>query len=202
MYDGLRAAPDRMFYVPFLQRYAEGEYAFAVRTSDNPAALMQRLRSEVAAIVPQMPVMDLTTMSEHIDARTANERLLATMSGFFAVLALIVAAIGIYGLVAYAVARRVPEIGVRVALGASQRHVLWQIMRATVIVAAMGVGVGLAVSLAAGRLLDGFLFGLRPTDPRVYALAVGCLLSAGVIAAVPPVLRALRIDPVAALRYE
>jgi putative ABC transport system permease protein len=80
--------------------------------------------------------------------------------------------------------------------------VLWQIMRATVIVAAMGVGVGLAVSLAAGRLLDGFLFGLRPTDPRVYALAVGCLLSAGVIAAVPPVLRALRIDPVAALRYE
>jgi predicted permease len=202
MYDGLRAGAERMFYVPFYQRYAEGEYTFAVRTRGNPGPLIRRLPEEIAAIAPQMPVMDLTTMAEHIDARIANERLLATMSGFFAALALCVAAIGIYGVVAYTVARRTPEIGVRVALGAGRSHVFWQVVRASALVSGVGVVVGLGVSLAASRLLEGFLFGLPPTDPRIYSGAVACLLGAGVAAAVPPVRRALRIDPVTALRYE
>jgi ABC-type antimicrobial peptide transport system permease subunit len=141
-------------------------------------------------------------MAGHIDARTANERLLATMSGFFGALALVVAAIGLYGIVAYTVARRTPEIGVRVALGASRSHVLWQVVRASVLVSGVGVLVGLGVSLAASRLLEGFLFGLPPTDPRIYSGAVASLVVAGIVAAVPPVLRALRVDPVTALRYE
>jgi len=202
MYGGLRAGAERMFYVPFYQRYAEGEYTFAVRTRGNPAPLMQRLPAEIAAIAPQLPVMDLTTMAGHIDARTANERLLATMSGFFGALALVVAAIGLYGIVAYTVARRTSEIGVRIALGASRGHVLWQVVRASVLVSGVGVVVGLGVSLAASRLLEGFLFGLPPTDPRIYGGAVASLVVAGIVAAVPPVLRALRVDPVTALRYE
>jgi ABC-type antimicrobial peptide transport system permease subunit len=202
MYEGLRSGAERMFYVPFYQRYAEGEYTFAVRTRGNPAPLMQRLPGEIAATAPQMPVMDLTTMAEHIDARVSNERLLATMSGFFGALALVVAALGIYGIVAYTVARRSPEIGVRVALGAGRSHVLWQVVRASVFVSGIGVVAGLAASLAASRLLEGFVFGLPPTDPRIYACAVVLLLTAAVAAAVAPVLRALRIDPVTALRYE
>jgi ABC-type antimicrobial peptide transport system permease subunit len=168
----------------------------------NTAPLLRQLPAEIAAIAPQIPVTDLTTVAAQIDARSSNERLLATMSGFFAALALCVAAIGIYGVVAYTVARRTPEIGVRMALGASRGHVLWEVLRASVIVSGIGVGIGLGVSLAASRLLEGFLFGLPPTDPRIYSAAVGCLLGAGVAAAVPPVMRALRIDPVRALRYE
>jgi predicted permease len=202
MYDGLRAAPDRMFYVPFFQRYAEGEYTFAVRTRGNAAPLMQRVPAEIAAVAPQMPVIDLTTVAAQIDARSANERLLATMSGFFGALALLVAALGIYGIVAYTVARRTPEIGVRIALGARRGHVLWQVVRASVVVSAIGVVIGLGVALAASRLLEGVLFGLPPTDPRIYATAVACLLVAAIVAAVPPVLRALRIQPARALRYE
>jgi predicted permease len=202
MYDGLRAGAERMFYVPFYQRSAEGEYTFAVRTRGSTAPLMRRLPAEIAAIAPQMPVMDLTTLAGHIDARTANERLLATMSGFFGALALVVAAIGIYGIVAYTVARRTPEIGVRVALGASRGHVLRLVVQASVLVSTVGVVAGLGVSLAASRLLEGFLFGLPRTDPRIYSGALASLVVAGIVAAVPPVLRALRVDPVTALRYE
>jgi predicted permease len=202
MYDGLRAGAERMFYVPFYQRYAEGEYTFAVRTRGNTAPLLRRLPSEIAAVAPQLPVIDLTTLEAQVDARSGNERLLATMSGFFGALALVVAAIGIYGIVAYTVARRTPEIGVRIALGAPRGHVLWQVVRASIAVSGIGVSVGLGVALAASRLLEGFLFGLAATDPRVYSGAIVCLLGAAVVAAVPPVLRALRIDPVTALRYE
>ena len=202
MYEGLRSGAERMFYVPFYQRYAEGEYTFAVRTRGNPAPLMQRLPGEMAAIAPQMPVMDLTTMAEHIDARVSNERLLATMSGFFGALALVVAALGIYGIVAYTVARRTPEIGVRVALGAGRSHVLWQVVRASVLVS--GIGVVRSCSIARGQsdCSRDSSSGCRRQIPASTAVPSSACWWPLIAAAVAPVLRALRIDPVTALKYE
>lgn len=149
-----------------------------------------------------MPMLGLTTVARQIEERTANERLLATMSGVLGVLALILAGIGIYGVVAYIVARRTAELGLRIALGASHRHVLWSVARGTAAAIAIGIGVGIAVALNASDLLTDVLFGLSPGDLRVYATAAVVLMITGVAAAIHPALKASRISPVVALRYE
>jgi predicted permease len=203
MYDDLREGAERMFYVPFFQRPAEGEYVFAVRTAaGHEPFVLREIPPAVNTIAPNMPVLSLTTLARQIDERTANERLLATISGYLGGLALILAGIGIYGIVAYTVARRTAELGLRIALGASHRHVLWCVARGTVAVIVSGVGLGIVLALGASDMLTSMLFGLPPGDPRVYATAAAVLFITGVAAAVPPVLRAFRIDPVVALRSE
>jgi predicted permease len=202
MYDDLRRGARRMFYVPFFQRYADGEYVFAVRTAGSADLLAQRIPAAVGAVAPEMPVLALSTIERQLADLSVNERLLATTSGFFGALALILAGIGIYGIVAYTVARRTPEIGVRIALGATRWHLMWQVVRGSIAVVAVGVGIGLALALAASDMATDLLFGLPPTDPRVYMIGAGILLLVGIVSAVPPVLRALRIEPVTALRYE
>jgi ABC-type antimicrobial peptide transport system permease subunit len=191
-----------MFYVPFFQRYAEGEYVFAVRTGGNASLMAQQVPAAVAAVAPEMPVLGLRTVEGQIADRTANERLLATTAAFFGILALILAGIGIYGIVAYTVARRTPEIGLRMALGATRGDVTWHVARASTAVLAIGLAIGVAIAVAASDLATDLLFGLTPTDPRVHAASAAILLLVGIVSAIPPVLRALRIQPVAALRYE
>jgi ABC-type antimicrobial peptide transport system permease subunit len=203
MYDDLRSGAERMFYVPFAQRHAEGEYVFAVRTAEGTtSSVMQQIPRIVNAVAPNMPVLALRTMARQIDERTANERLLAMISTVFGVLALILAGIGIYGIVAYTAAGRTAEIGLRLALGASYRHVLWRVVRGTAAVVATGVGIGLAVAAIASGTLTDIVFGLATTDARVYATAAAVLFVTGLLAAIPPVLRAFRVDPVVALKSE
>jgi ABC-type antimicrobial peptide transport system permease subunit len=149
-----------------------------------------------------MPVLSLTTLARQIDERTANERLLATISGYLGGLALILAGIGIYGIVAYTVQQRTAELGLRIALGASHRHVLWHVARGTIAVMVTGVGLGIVLALRASDMLSSILFGLPPSDPRVYVTAAAVLFITGIIATVPPVRRAFRIDPIVTLRYE
>jgi predicted permease len=203
MYDDLREGAERMFYVPFFQRPAEGEYVFAIRTAGGQEPFVLReMPAAVNAMAPNMPVLGLATLARQIDDRTANERLLATISSYLGGLALILAGIGIYGIVAYTVARRTAELGLRIALGASHRHVLWFVTRGTIAVIVTGVGLGIVLALGASDMLNSILFDLAPGDPRVYATAAAVLLITGVIAAALPVLRAFRIHPVVALRYE
>jgi predicted permease len=201
MYDDLRAGAERMFYVPLLQKTPQGSYVFAVR-SDNPDALLRRIPSEVSAVVPSIPVLGLQTLSGQIDVRLVNERALTAMSIVFGVLALIVASVGIYGIVAYGVTRRTAEIGLRIALGARRHQILWLVVRGTLIVVAAGATIGLTVASLAGGLVRTMLFQLDATDPRIYGAAVVCLVLVGIASCVPPVLRALRIQPETALRYE
>jgi putative ABC transport system permease protein len=202
MYRDLRTSTARMFYVPFYQRYAEGEYVFAVRAAGSVDALVHQIPLEINALAPSMPVLDIRTLARQLDEHTANERLLASMSGFFGALALILAGIGIYGIVAYSVARRIPELGVRLALGAARRHVVWQIARGSVAVVAAGLAIGVAIVMSVGEKLNALLFGIDANDSRVYVSAAMSLLGVGALAAIPAVLRALRIDPVSALRSE
>jgi ABC-type antimicrobial peptide transport system permease subunit len=203
MYDGLRSGSDRMFYVPFSQRPVEGEYVFALRTDPGREPFVLReLPAVVNGVAPDMPMLELSTIARQIDVRSTNERLLAAISGFFAGLALMLAGIGIFGIVAYTVSRRTAELGLRVALGASHRQVVWHVARGTVVAISAGIAIGVLIAFSASDVLSGILFGLPPGDLRVYAGAAVVLSCTGLIAAVPPVLRALRIHPVNALKYE
>jgi len=201
MYDDLRSAAERMFYVPLFQKTPEGSYVFAVR-SDNPDALLRRIPSEVNAVVPNIPVLELQTLGGQIDVRLVNERALAAMSIVFGVLALIVASVGIYGIVAYGVTRRTAELGLRIALGARRRQIMWLVVRGTLVVVATGAAIGLTVASLASGLIRTMLFQLDATDVRIYSAAMVCLVLVGIASCVPPVLRALRIQPETALRYE
>jgi putative ABC transport system permease protein len=203
MYDGLRSGTDRILYVPFSQRPAEGEYVFALKTAPGSEAFVLReLPAVLGAVAPDMPILELRTIAREIDVRSMNERLLAAISGFFGVLALLLAAVGICGIVAYTVARRTAELGLRIALGGSRRHVVWHVARGVIVAVSAGIAVGLVVAVNASDLLQSVLFGLPPSDPRVYAGAALVLACTGVGAALPPVLRAVRIHPVKALKYE
>jgi ABC-type antimicrobial peptide transport system permease subunit len=201
MYDDLRTSAERMFYVPLLQKTPEGSYVFAVR-SDSPDALLVRIPAEVAAVVPNIPMLALETLRSRIDVRLVNERALAAMSILFGALALVVASIGIYGIVAYGVTRRTAELGLRIALGARRRQILWLVVRGTLVVVAAGTAIGLTVAAMAGGLVSAMLFQLESTDARVYGAAIACLVLTGIAACIPPVLRAMRIQPGATLRYE
>ena len=202
MYDDLRSGTERMFYVPFFQRFAEGEYGFAVRTAASADALRREIPGALGAVAPDLPVLSLMSVERQIDERSANERLLAVTSGFFSALAVIIAAIGIYGIVSFTITRRLPELGVRIALGASSRHIVWIVVRSSAAVMALGIAIGLSAALSVKDILDGILFGVPTTEPRVYAIAVAALLIAGSVAMIGPVARALRIDPVTVLRHE
>jgi putative ABC transport system permease protein len=202
MYDDLRTRADRMFYVPFYQRYAEGEYVFAVRTSGNADVLVRQIPREIATVAPNMPVLGISSVARQIDTLTANERLLVTVSGFVGALALILVGIGIYGIVAYTVTRRIPELGLRVALGANARQVVWLLLRGAITVLTAGVVIGLAAGMAATQLLTELVFGIAANDPRVYAMAAAIVIGAGLLSTIVPLARALRVDPVTALRYE
>ena len=202
MYDDLRTLTDRMFYVPFYQRYAEGEYVFAVRTSGNADVLARQIPREIATVAPNMPVLGISPVARQIDALTANERLLVTVSGFVGALALILVGIGIYGIVAYTVTRRIPELGLRVALGANARQVVWLLLRGALTVMTAGVVIGLAAGMAATQLLADLVFGVAANDPRAYAIAAAIVLGAGLLSTIVPLARALHVDPVTALRYE
>ena len=202
MYDDLRSGAERMFYVPFAQRFVEGEYQFAVRTAGDPGILMRDVPEVVAAVVPDMPVLAIGTVARQIEARAGNERLLSAIATTLGALALLLAGIGVYGIVAYTVHRRTPELGLRMALGASRTHVLWYVSRGSLTVVAIGIAIGTVLAVASSTALASTLYGVERTDARVYAGAAAALLAAAAIAVIPAVVRALRIQPVAALRYE
>jgi ABC-type antimicrobial peptide transport system permease subunit len=128
--------------------------------------------------------------------------MLAELSGVFGVLALVLACVGLYGTMSYAVARRTSEIGIRIALGARRGEMLWMVLRETLLLVALGVTIGLAASMVATRFLQDYLFGLKPTDPVTIGAAAMMLAVIAVLAGYLPARRAARVDPMTALRYE
>ena len=160
------------------------------------------LAAAINAVSPNIPVLALKTMARQIDERTANERILTTIAGLLGALALILVGVGIYGIVAYTVARRTAELGIRMVLGATFLRVCWLVARGTIAVTLAGAVTGVVIARMGSGLLTNVLFGVVPSDPRVYAGAALMVLMTGVVAGAPPVLRAFRMNPVAALRYE
>jgi predicted permease len=198
----MREQPVRFVYTPFMQTEALGHATFYVRSAVDPAALGPRLRQLVTGVDPGLPVTDLKTLRTQIGESLFVERLVAALSAAFGLLATLLAAIGLYGVMSYAVALRTREIGVRMALGAERRAVFVLVLREVALLAAIGVALGLPGGYGLGRLVESQLFGLTARDPLTFAVATVALLLAAFVAGYLPAARAMRVDPVVALRYE
>jgi predicted permease len=198
-YNSLRETTAPTVYVPL---QAKGNAALEVRTATDPVSLAARLRPEIARVHPAFRLTDVTTQSALIDGTLVRERLLALLSGFFATVALVLAAVGLYGVLSYAVARRTREIGIRLALGARPAAVVRLVVGDVAVLVALGLVAGVASGLALAQLLTSLLFEVRPSDFWSLALPLGWLLFAAALAALPAALRAVRVDPTVALRYE
>ena len=198
-----RDEPVRRFYVSYFQPIDGITTAnFEIRTDGNPGALNATLRREVAAVNRNMPVLSVKNVRELMDASVVQERLVAKLSSFFGILAVLLAAIGLYGVMSYAVARKTSEIGIRIALGAGTSNVVRLILGEVFLLTAIGGIAGIAAAAAATRLIKTFLFGLTAIDPLSFAGASVVLAATAALAAYLPTRQAARIDPVIALRYE
>jgi ABC-type antimicrobial peptide transport system permease subunit len=156
----------------------------------------------MAEIDPNLPILEVRTIAEQLDQSMGQETLISELSSFFSLLALSLACIGLYGVMTYTVMRRTSEIGIRLALGASMARVLWMVLRESLLLLATGVALGIPLTLAAGRLVQSQLFGLRSYDPATLAAAVLVIGAVTMLAAYLPARRAARVDPMIALRYE
>jgi len=175
---------------------------FEVRTSMNPTAVAASIRGVVGQMDSNLPVFNVHTQSELIDQLLFQERMIAKLSGFFGVLALALACIGLYGLLSYEVSRRTREIGIRMALGAERRGVLRLVVGQGMVLATSGAMVGIGVTLGVTRYLNSMLYDLHANDPVTIVAVVILLTLVAVVACYIPARRALRVDPVVALRYE
>jgi predicted permease len=196
------------FYYPFAQvpdgsvrRWSE-LMSIEVRTSIAPLSVVEPLRREVRGATNDQVLYVVRTMEQLASDSLVRQRFLLLLFGIFAGLALLLASIGIYGVLAYLTRRRVPEIGVRMALGATARDVMWLVLRHSLGMVFVGVGVGIGAAFAAGRLMQHLVEGMRPTEPLTFAIMVSVLVIAALFASFVPARRASRVDPMTALRQD
>jgi predicted permease len=200
---GLKEEQFAIAYFPYLQASAPpGSMTFAVRTAGDPLALAAPVRDLIRQVDARLAVHDLKTQVAHIDQAITREITLARLGSWLATLALVIACIGLYAMVAFNVARRTNEIGIRMALGAPAARIVRMVLADVLLLAAVGLGVGLALSLAGARYVKALLYGIEPTDPLTLGMASLVLLICGLIAALVPAARAARIDPLRAVRQE
>jgi predicted permease len=185
---------------------AENEDRFAntilLRTANDPASTIAGLRTTVAAIDPNLPLLDVTTIHDQVSSLLTHDQLISTLTGIFSLLALLLAAIGLYGVVSYNVVRRTNEIGIRFALGAPQPTVLWMILRESLLLLSIGVALGVPLTLAATRLIKQQLFGLGSLDTATLATSIAIVSTMTLFASWLPAQRATRVDPMVALRCD
>jgi predicted permease len=196
-----------LIYRTFLQsNTGRGQMVLHVRVTGNRGEVVQRIREQVASIDPTMPVFEVRTLEEEMNAALVQQRLVAMLSTFFGVLALVLAAVGLYGLLAFAVVQRRSEMGIRMALGAGRRSLLWLVLSEAVLLVAMGTAIGIPTALGLARFaseaVPGLVFAVEATDPVSIAVATIALASVALVAGYVPAWRASRADPLAALRCE
>lgn len=203
-YAGLRNEGHAMFYLPFHQAVTSwGQMTLVVRTAGEAGTtIASAVRREARALDAAMPMFEVETLATQVEASLAQERLVATLSSGFGLLALLLCCLGLYGILSYTIAQRTKEIGIRMALGAARRDVLWLVLRDALRLVSFGVLLGLPAALAASRLIASQLFGLSAADPLTIGAATLLLLIVAVLAAYLPAQRATRIDPLTALRFE
>jgi len=194
-YTSLRRPAPPTFYVSYRQRSTWGS-TFVVRTALEPTAIVEQVRATLRELDPQLPLSNLRTQREQIQLSLQRERLFAQLA------TLLLAMIGLYGLLAYSVARRTPELGLRMALGAGRGTVRWMVLRQSLLLVAAGLAVGVPAAVASSRFVSSLLFEISPTSPAPLAGAAAVMLLVALVAAFVPAHRASRVDPVVALRAE
>jgi predicted permease len=199
--EALGEAPGLAMFVPLAQEYQAG-MTLLVRTATDPMALLPAIRREVQSQDKNLPVFDVTTLREAVGTTLNQQKLYATLIGSFALVALVLAAIGIYGVISYSVARRTHEIGIRMALGAERSDVLRLVVGHGMVLTLIGMAIGLAGAFGATRVLSTLLFGVRPTDLVTFAGVSTLLAAVALLAICIPARQATKVDPMVALRYE
>lgn len=197
----LREAAAPHMYLPLAQRFEPG-LNLHVRTSGDPMAVVPSLRALVRELDPNMPLTNVRTMETQIEGSLFLQRMGAQLISAFGALAVVLAALGLFGLLTHGVVRRTREIGIRMAIGAGRRDVFAQLLREGLKLTAIGLGVGLLAAFAAGQILSGVLYNTAGTDPLTFFSVTAALLLTSIVAIAVPALRATRIEPITALRYE
>jgi putative ABC transport system permease protein len=201
-YWGASDSSRALVWVPYAQNNAWRQGIITVRTRSNPVAVLPTVRRELRALDGSIALANIVTMDDVMARSIAGDRLIAVLLGAFAGLALLLAAIGIFGVLSYAMAQRTRELGIRLALGAQRTDVLWLVAREAAPMVAVGVVVGLAAALGLTRFVRTMLFEIQPNDPTTFAAVAITLSVVAVVAAVVPARRASRVDPVIAIRSE
>jgi len=200
-YNSLRDSAPPTMYVPFSQQRA-GFMTLQLRTAGDATKAVTAVREAIRRVDPNLPILSVTTQSEQIERRFAQERVFAQAYALFGSLAVIIASIGLFGLMSYSVARRTNEIGIRMALGAERTHVVGMVLRESLVLVVLGVAIGTAAALGAGRFVASLLYNLAPTDPATIAASAVVMIAVSVLAGYLPARTASHVDPMVALRDE
>lgn len=198
---GLQKDTEPTYYLPTMQAPLQ-DMTLLVRTTTEPTSIVPALRQAVWAVDPNQPISNVNTMEQIVSESISQPRLNMTLMSLFGALALILSAVGIYGLLSYAVTQRTQEMGIRMALGAQVSDVLRLVLKQGMVLALIGQAIGLAGALALTRLIRGLLFGVTPTDFTIFAAVFGVLTTIALLACYLPARRATKVDPLKALRYE
>jgi predicted permease len=202
MYSTLREQIPRQVFMPHHQGgFVTGMNVY-VRTTLDPTQMFAAIRRTVQGMDSSLPVFDLRTMNEQIDRSLVTERMIAMLSAVFGIIATVLATVGLYGVMAYTVARKTREIGIRMALGAFGKDVIWMVMREVLLLVGVGTVAGVTAAIFLTRFVQAQLFGLTPNDPATIVLATIALIAVAALAGYLPAVRASRIDPIRTLRYE
>jgi ABC-type antimicrobial peptide transport system permease subunit len=203
-YGSLKGEFRDVVYLPFSQRSYRpvDEMTFALRTSGDPLRYVSTVRAIVHQADARVPVTDVKTQAAQIDQTMNQEIIFARLCTTFAILALLIACVGLYGTMSYTVVRRTGEIGIRMALGAQRGAVVWMVLRQVFVLAAVGLAIGVPTALGISRFVESFLFGVKPNSPAALVLAAAILLGAVLLAGSMTARKASRIDPMTALRHE
>ena len=206
-YASLKEDTPPLLYQPFLQtNTGRGQMTLHVQVADGAPAVVSRVREEVQRIDKDLPLLAIQTLADQMNALLSRERLVASLSTLFGVVALLLASVGLYGLMSFSVVQRTGEMGLRMALGAARPSVVRMIMREALLLVVIGLVIGVPGAFVIGRLassqLSGLLFGLTATDPVTMIGAVLTLMVVAAVAAYLPAIRAARVDPMVALRND
>ena len=201
-YDQAIAAFRRVLAIEQLTGDDHYGYTLQIQTAGDPAKITGEVRTALAQIDPNLPILDSAPLTEVVDHLIDREKFVSQLSGFFSLLALALACIGLYGVMTWNVVRRTSEIGIRMALGAARHGVLWMVLKESLLLLVIGILIGIPISLAASRVIRAGLFGVSPSDPLTFIAAAAIIAAVIVAAAWLPARRATRIDPMVALRYE
>jgi predicted permease len=201
-YTDVRDDVQRQAFFPYLESRTPGGFTVYARTAQPPDTMFGVIRQIVQQIDPSLPVYATRTLDRQVGQSLRRERLVATMTATFGVLATLLAVVGLYGVMSYTVARRTREIGLRMALGARPGNILWMIVREALTLAGAGIAIGVPAAWWLGRLVATQLYGVVPTDPIAIGGAILVLTAVAVLAGLVPSLRAARIDPTRALRFQ